>query len=343
MSKISSEPYKVSVLVPVYGVERFIEKFTRSIFEQTYHNLEIIFVDDCTPDRSIKILRDVLNEYPNRTVQTTILRHEHNRGLAAARNTLLYAATGKFVTIVDSDDWIEPDMIDTLVTKQIETNADIVSANFFENDKTINPNYINPNFKNKWDALNYMVCLNLHHEVCGRLYQRSLFIANDIHWAEGNNICEDLSMTPRLLWYARNVAWVDRSLYHYVKNESSLTHSEKTTVQKVKAAIEAYNNFKSVMLFFKDKDVELYGKARLSGLKFCYCIMYASLNGLPKLWREWHKHLLYTYSTSEQKAVLGCKVAAILHFPLNYYILRIYFKLAEVCRAKRIFHICRYQ
>ena len=104
---MTQEPYSVSILVPVYGVEKYIERCARSIFEQTYHNLDIVFVDDCTPDKSIEILKRVLEEYPGRKAQTRIIRHAYNRGLSAARNTAVAAATGTFLTHVDSDDWIE--------------------------------------------------------------------------------------------------------------------------------------------------------------------------------------------------------------------------------------------
>ena len=88
--------YLVSILVPVYGVEKYIERCARSLFEQTYENLEYIFVDDCTPDKSIEILKRVIEDYPNRKNQVRIIHHEHNRGLAAARNTALDAATSEF-------------------------------------------------------------------------------------------------------------------------------------------------------------------------------------------------------------------------------------------------------
>jgi glycosyltransferase involved in cell wall biosynthesis len=81
---MTQEPYTVSILVPVYGVEKYIERCARSIFEQTYHNLDIVFVDDCSPDKSIEILKHVLEEYPNRKAQTRIIQHAHNRGFASS-------------------------------------------------------------------------------------------------------------------------------------------------------------------------------------------------------------------------------------------------------------------
>ena len=121
----------VSILVPVYNVEQYIERCARSLFEQTYDNLEYIFVDDCTPDKSIQILERVLAEYPQRREQTKIIHHDRNRGLAAARNTAVENCSGVFLTHVDSDDWIEFNAVELLVNKQQENDADIVSSNTF--------------------------------------------------------------------------------------------------------------------------------------------------------------------------------------------------------------------
>lgn len=122
--------YLVSILVPVYGVEKYIERCARSLFEQTYESLEYIFVDDCSPDDSIAILKRVMEDYPERKDQVRIIQHDHNRGLAAARNTALDAATSPFISHVDSDDYLSLDAIQLLVNKQVETDADIVLGNF---------------------------------------------------------------------------------------------------------------------------------------------------------------------------------------------------------------------
>ena len=97
---------KLSVLVPVYNVEAWIDKCARSLFEQTIDDVEYIFVDDCTSDRSIEILTATLAEYPRRIPQVKIIHHDKNRGLVASRNTALRVATGDFIIHCDSDDWV---------------------------------------------------------------------------------------------------------------------------------------------------------------------------------------------------------------------------------------------
>ena len=90
----------VSVIVPIYGVEPYIEKCARSLFEQSLENMEFIFVNDCTPDKSVEILRQVIEEYPRRYLQIQIIEHEENRGLAMARNSGLLIAKGEILYIV---------------------------------------------------------------------------------------------------------------------------------------------------------------------------------------------------------------------------------------------------
>ena len=88
---------KVSVIVPIYGVERYISRCAYSLMEQTYSNVEYVFVNDCTKDSSMEILNNVIAEFPSRTQQCRILDHIENKGLAAARNTGINVASGDFI------------------------------------------------------------------------------------------------------------------------------------------------------------------------------------------------------------------------------------------------------
>ena len=117
---------KVSVCSPVYGVEKYIERCARSLFDQTMKNdIEFIFVDDCTPDRSIEVLEAILSEYPERRSQVKIVRHSHNKGLTGARNTALKEASGEYIIHCDSDDWVDLEAYKTVletIKKHYEEN-----------------------------------------------------------------------------------------------------------------------------------------------------------------------------------------------------------------------------
>ena len=145
---------KISVCIPVYGVEKYIERCARSLFEQTLlEDVEFIFVNDCTPDNSINILRSILTEYPHRISQTHIIEHAVNKGLSAARNSAVEAAKGKYVYHIDSDDFIEPQTLEALLQTAEMQNADIVANELIwywsDRKKTVLPK----KFKNRMDFI----------------------------------------------------------------------------------------------------------------------------------------------------------------------------------------------
>ena len=125
---------KVSVIIPVFGVEKYIERCARSLFEQTLDDIEFIFVDDCTNDDSISVLQKVLMEYPNRNNQTKIVYHDVNKGLPAARQTGLRIASGEYVAHCDSDDWVERSIYADMYEKASEEEADIVICDYNQTD-----------------------------------------------------------------------------------------------------------------------------------------------------------------------------------------------------------------
>lgn len=98
---------KVSVIVPIYGVEKYIERCARSLFEQTLDDIEYIFVDDCSPDKSIEILNAVIADYPQKIPYIKIIQHKKNKGLPLARRSGWKAATGEYIANCDSDDWVD--------------------------------------------------------------------------------------------------------------------------------------------------------------------------------------------------------------------------------------------
>ena len=130
----------VSVCIPVYGVEKYIERCARSLFEQTMTDgIEFIFVNDCTNDRSIEILEQILSEYPQRKNQVKIIHHDTNQGLTGARNTALKYAQGEYIIHCDSDDWVDIKMYENMYNKAIETDADMVYCDYkLESSKTQN-------------------------------------------------------------------------------------------------------------------------------------------------------------------------------------------------------------
>ena len=122
---------KVSVIIPVYNVSSFIRRNVKALMGQTLEDSEFIFVNDATQDDSIEIIKEEIENYPSRKPYVTILNHESNKGLPVARNTGLAVAKGDYMYHCDSDDWVEPDMLEKMLKAAEDNNADIVYCDFF--------------------------------------------------------------------------------------------------------------------------------------------------------------------------------------------------------------------
>ncbi len=221
---------KVSVIIPFYKVEAFVERCTRALMEQTLPEAEFIFVDDASPDGSRAIVERVIAEY-ERNVR--ILTHPENRGLPAARNTGLAEARGEFIFHCDSDDWPEPTMLEEMYRAAMEQEADFVYCDFYLDFGTsrrvmVNPSYTDPEQMVKEGFLAGLMKYN----VWNKLVRRSLYSDSGLLFPEGHGMGEDMTMIL-LATHARRTAHVAKPLYHYIKlngnaysNTFSLRHLE---------------------------------------------------------------------------------------------------------------------
>ena len=216
---------KVSVIVPIYNVSRFIEHCAESLMKQTLDEVEYIFVNDATPDNSMMLLRSVLKRYPNRASQIKIVEHKQNKGLPAARNTGLAVATGEYIFHCDSDDYVEYDMLELLYDAAKEKEADFAWCDWFLSYDN-NERYMKqPSFENSMDVLKAMLGGAMKYNVWNKLVKRNLFVENDILFPSGHSMGEDMTMI-RLAACAKKVAYVDDALYHYVRsNSEAMTQS----------------------------------------------------------------------------------------------------------------------
>ena len=206
---------KVSVLVPCYNARDFIARCARAIFEQTYRNIECIFVDDCSPDNSIGILENVLKDYPQRKDQVKIIKHESNKGVSAARNTALRNSTGEFTIFVDSDDDMPRDAVEKLVKRQLDTGADIVTGQVVRHYDDRVSMIERPHFYDNDDFVEDMIKPSLNHTLWGRLIRKSLYIEHNIQAKEGINIGEDMQIMVQLAFYANKCESLWEVVYYY--------------------------------------------------------------------------------------------------------------------------------
>lgn len=242
----------VSVIIPIYGVEKYIERCARSVFEQTYENLEIIFVNDCTPDNSIEILNNVIEEYSNRKSQIQIINHEHNKGLAGARLTGLKASSGYYIQNIDSDDYLDKNMIDNMVALAENEMADITVCDFlYIYPKHTKHLHVNPSL-NPHVLLQHVLTGEVHSSVCNKLIKRSLYFDNNIFPIEGLNMREDLSVMFRLLYFAKKIAYIPKPFYCYILANPNSYTTAKMSLTHQKNAFELIRLIRS---FFDNNSI----------------------------------------------------------------------------------------
>ncbi|WP_455664378.1 glycosyltransferase family 2 protein [Phocaeicola sp.] len=220
---------KVSVIIPVYNVEKYIVRCLDSILNQTMQDgVELIIVNDCTPDDSINLIRNRLLDYQG-NITVRIEEHNCNKGLAAARNTGLFVAQGKYIIHIDSDDFCELDMLQCMFDEAERTESDIVVSDFFINSCN-KDRYIlqDINFSNNRECLVKLFNKELRCTNWNKLIKRSLFTNNGLAYKEGINYGEDLLMCIYLFYYARKIAYIHKAFYHYFQdNLYSLVHIVK--------------------------------------------------------------------------------------------------------------------
>lgn len=247
------KPVVISLVVPVYGVERYIVEFARSVFGQSYPHIQYVFVNDGTKDRSIEVLNELIDsEYPHLRSQVVIVNKE-NAGLPAARKTGMEHVTGDYVYHVDPDDWISPGSFEAIAEKCAESDADIVYFNYvkeYENRSSVKK-------EREYDiSQKDLYIRNMYNHrafgtLCNKCIKRSLYENNGIHHPL-YPYAEDCFLSVQLAGYARSMAYLDMEVYHYRKNNP---HS--ITRQGRKRRKEEYAmNFLNLYELYKDKPLE---------------------------------------------------------------------------------------
>ena len=203
---------KVSVIIPVYKVEPYIERCVRSLMEQSFTDMEFIFVDDGSPDGSMDVVRRVCSEY-KRNVR--ILVHPENRGLPAARNTGLAACSGEWILNVDSDDWLEPTTVEHLYDAAIKADADMAYCDYYLDFGSSRRRLGNPSFQDGETMVREgYFGGTAKYNVWNKLVKASLF--KGVSFPEGHAMGEDMTMIPVTARAAR-VVYVQEALYHWFK------------------------------------------------------------------------------------------------------------------------------
>ncbi len=236
---------KVSILVPFFKVEKYVGRCVESLFTQTYQNIEYVFVNDCTPDKSMEIINDYIQKYGIEK-KCKMIVHDINQGISASRNDCLDNMTGDYFLFIDSDDYIDNDMVELLVDAAIKENADISGCGYIEEYADHSVQYPQKYTNDHNEMLRAITLLTIKG-VMWKLLVRSAIVTehkDEVRFIPDRNMVDDYLFCCQIFYYAQRFAGVDRCMYHWIQyNPNNYTHTTIFAVESQATAIRKTEQF----------------------------------------------------------------------------------------------------
>lgn len=286
---------ELSIIVPIYNVEDYLEECLESLYNIKNIELEIILVNDGSKDNSFKIMEKFKDMYPEKTV----LINKENGGLSSARNAGMKAAAGEYISFIDSDDFIDVDEFERFFKEGQKDKLDVIVGNmrYYTPEKTGDPLFRSEMIKNSgilkgvdffWELFQKPKCFR--EEVVDDIYRREFLLKNDI-WFNENIVHEDSEFTPLVYLKAEKVRYIDRAFYFYRQRTGSIMNkvSEKSIVSLESICERFFDEYKKLG--------SVKGKEVLSALilSFYSVVVYKRYNGAGD-WKRVHKRYKELYS-----------------------------------------------
>ncbi len=221
----------------MYNAASFIEKCLISLFTQTKTNgVEYILVDDCSSDNSISIAKEIISRHSE--ISATIFKHDHNQGVAKARDTGFKSAVGEYILHLDSDDWFESTMLEELFNKAKDEDSDIVVCDFWW-DYRSHKNYSSqetPN--NNVEGLNDLLLGKNFTVLWNKLFKRTLITDNNIYFEPGINLGEDSLFCFKSFFLAKKISYIRCAHVHYMQNENSISQTKEKYIHQYISVVQ---------------------------------------------------------------------------------------------------------
>ena len=241
---------KVSVIIPVYGVEEHIERCAISLFAQTLDDIEYIFVDDCTKDNSIGVLSNTLLHFPERKSQVKIITHSTNKGVAQARITGLQHSNGDYIIHCDSDDWVDSHMYELMYDMAVDKNCDMVVCDYMN---VYHDHFVESSPSYDSDFLRMLLLCRCTGSLCNKLVKRKIILNNDFLFTK-YSFSEDYVYSIQYAIYSSNIEYVPLPLYKYCHRSGSLVSSvDKASLDK--RIQENLDNYSIVEYILREKNL----------------------------------------------------------------------------------------
>lgn len=277
---------KISIIVPVYKVEKYLERCVDSIINQTLKNIEIILVDDGSPDHS----GDICDEYAKQDNRIKVI-HQKNGGISKARNAGMDIATGEYIGFVDSDDYIEPLMYEKMYGIANFNDLDLCICNYYEeyeHTNIIKAIKIKNNDEilfNKREVFEYIIRPFYNGELGGyvwnKIYKRNIINDNKIRFVNGLVLYEDNIFFLELLTCINSAAYLNLELIHYMRNNQSICST--FNLKKYEYMVEMYNARTKVIGMLDFYDEELLIKSNEMMVENCLSIILEEFDKKNKL------------------------------------------------------------
>lgn len=240
--------YKVSLIVPIYGVEKYIEKFASTALGQTYDNIQFVFVNDGTKDASMDVLNALIEKEFSHRKDDILIINKVNEGLPLARKTGLDNATGEYILFADSDDWMELDAVQKVMAKADETDADIIYFDLVKEygDRTSYKAEREYTSETKADFIVNMFNYKSFGYTVTKCFKRRIYTDNVIYIPK-LGMHEDIYLMSQIIHYAQSLVHMPEALYHYRKDNPASFCSQSRSQRHITSTInllDLYEHYK---------------------------------------------------------------------------------------------------
>jgi glycosyltransferase involved in cell wall biosynthesis len=316
----------ISIIIPVYNAAQHLPRCLQSICDQTYRNIELIVVDDCSNDNSVAVIKNYfVPSEKNNGIILKLISHQKNRGVAAARNTGLEHATGDYIYFVDADDWIEPETLACMEQEAALKNYDILGHElWFHYGKK--RRITMPDAVSGEEAFIKMTTGAFRWNLWLYFVKRNLYTQNEIKFLEGMNMGEDMMVMGKLFLCSKNFGMLHQPFYNYVSaNPTSVTKekSEARTIQMT-ANLNELKNFiiKNRSLDFLEHFQQLVLHAKIP-------LLFSSNTDDYKKWLSWFPEA-NQYALRNKKNSIRNRILQYAAIKKMFFILKLHHYLTNI-------------
>lgn len=238
---------KVSIIVPVYNVEKYVEKCLKSLLEQTLEDIEIIVVNDGSTDNSKEIVQKIVKQFPDKMVY----KEKENGGLSDARNYGINYAKGEYIAFFDSDDYVEKDMYQKMYELAKKEESDMVECDFFWEYPDHEKKDIGKMYQGKKEMLEKVRVM-----ACNKLIKREILEKTNIRFSKGLRY-EDVEFTYKLVPYLEKVSLLQESCFHYVQRENSISNLQNERTREIFQVLDNVLQYYQQEGFYAEYETEL--------------------------------------------------------------------------------------